>query len=394
MKEKTLKIISIFTLLIFTFTTLIPPSFASIIVPPIGLPCWNDGSIASATGGDDGLGPEGDLNNRGLDREADPVILSKGNFVHQRQDLFIPSRGLPLEINRIYNTQSKLEGPFGIGWSHNYDTHLIQVIENTETYILRRNPDGSKDRFLDNLDGTYETITPGCYDTLLKYETLPPEYSQIAPVGLNSSFHIRTKHGTDYLFDISGKLRVIADRNKNKITLQYDVNEKLTQIYDTLNRTLDLTYNTNNKIIEITDFSGRRFTYKYDTNQNLISAATPGTIDYPLGLTTTYTYDTKNNVTSISDPKNNTYLANIYDSNGMVIEQTYGADKFYFQYFQALDSSDKFTVFTDRNNNKIDYYFNEDGTTYKKLEYTQQLRPEDPEYYETLYEYNVNRETT
>ena len=382
MKKRISKIISATLALVFSFYVIIPPAYA-------GLPCWNDGSITYAVGGvDPGTGVPSPDSRKAVEHNGDPVNLSTGAFAFQHQDAFIPSRGLSVEIIRFYNNLDKSEGPFGIGWSHNYNTYLMEISEANQSYILKRNPDGTRDKFLKKADGAYEAVSPGCYDTLTKYAILPYQLLLIAPQGLNSTYHLRTKNGLDYLFDFSGRLRVIAERNQNKITLAYDTSGRLTTIYDTLNHQIRLNYNANNKIAAITDFSGRTYNYEYNASCDLTAVTTPKTGEHPYGLTTNYTYDTQHNLVSITDPRANTYLVNYYDSNNRVVKQTFGQATYYFTY------ADNLTTFVDRKGYQTCYYLNSDGTTAKKVQYSAGLRANEPSAYTTLYEYNQHREIT
>lgn len=51
----------------------------------------------------------------------DPVNAKNANFFLPNKDLSYPAAGFPLEIERSYNSRSLSDGPFGFGWSFNYD---------------------------------------------------------------------------------------------------------------------------------------------------------------------------------------------------------------------------------------------------------------------------------
>jgi len=51
----------------------------------------------------------------------DPVNAKNANFFLPNKDISFPAQGFPLEIERSYNSRSLSDGPFGFGWSFNYD---------------------------------------------------------------------------------------------------------------------------------------------------------------------------------------------------------------------------------------------------------------------------------
>ena len=40
-----------------------------------------------------------------------------GNYTYDTKDSSIPTRGLPLEVVRSYNSEDPVDLPFGFGWS-------------------------------------------------------------------------------------------------------------------------------------------------------------------------------------------------------------------------------------------------------------------------------------
>lgn len=93
MKKTSLRIVSGVMLFFFcTGLVLGPDSFAE-------LPCWNDGSLTWARGGQDGAtaAQKGDVNKKGCTKAGDPVDVANGNYSYEKQDIFIPSRGFGLK---------------------------------------------------------------------------------------------------------------------------------------------------------------------------------------------------------------------------------------------------------------------------------------------------------
>jgi len=336
-------------------------------------PCWNDGTIGYSRGG---VEPEPPPCQPGQPEGAEPVNLATGAFTYENQDLFIPGRGLSINFNRYYNNQDDYDGPLGYGWNHSYNIILYPANDGRDDYVIRRNPTGRLDSFKKLPSGDYESPA-GIYDILTED---------------GDNYVITQKHGTKYTFNsTTGGLLSIKDRNDNEITFEYDPgNGKLLTIIDTTGRQTSLYYNSNNKIDYIEDFIGRTTKYYYYPAGDLKFVTTPLTQDYPHGVTTTYRYDDNHNLTHITDPKGQTYLINHYDSNDRVDWQEYGLDTFYFSY----DTENRITTLTDRKDYVTEYELRENGTPIRKTEYTDNLRPSDPDYYQTGYIYNDNLELT
>lgn len=379
------KIVSVFVLVcMIVMIALQSVSFALDDAYPYKEGCWNDSSHDDGDGGDDGNGPgkKKDFS----DSVADPVNVFNGNFEYSFNDLFIPARGHPLEVTRYYNAQEPYEGPFGWGWSHNYDIKLIEVMDGDETKIIRRNSSGSDHIFQKTTETDFETLSEECYDILKQYIVWPSELNAISPSDVNGGYCIEKKNGNKYLFDENGKLLVISDCNQNLLKFEYDSSKRLIEVADAVNRKIIFEYNSNNKIRLMRDFNERVYAYEYDSQQNLISAIWPAIEDFPDGSKTIYSYDDKNCLVSITDPEGNKYLINTYDDQNRVIEQQYGESICYFTYEIFK------TVFTDWNGTITEYFFNEDGTTQKKSIYSPVQAISNQKFYTTMYEYNEHKE--
>ncbi|MFH1062658.1 MAG: DUF6531 domain-containing protein, partial [Candidatus Omnitrophota bacterium] len=387
MKINYKKIISVIVLVaMLTVTSLQSLSFALDDYEYID--CWNHSSYG--TGDNVGNGQKKN-NDKTTAKTKDPANLFNGSLEYTHTDLFIPSgRGLPVEITRYYNSQDVYEGPFGRGWSHNYDIQPIKTVDSQDgTQILRRNKTGSDNIFvLSSTGNNYVAQDKDSYDVLTEYAVWPSELSDISPSGVTGGYQIKDPHGKISLFDPDGKLRVISDRNRNTLKFSYDTSGRLSEVSDALNRKITFEYNSNNKIIHMRDFKSRIYTYDYDSDQNLVSVTLPATPDYPQGANTTYAYDEKNRLVSITDPEGNKYLSNIYDDNDRVIEQHYGDYDGYISYEPLI------TTYTDFNGVVTEYYFNPDGTTQKKIVYSKAIPNTVTQSYTTLYEYNEYQETT
>jgi transglutaminase-like putative cysteine protease len=55
---------------------------------------------------------------------AGAINLATGNKYHPERDISIKGRGLPLVFERSYNSREAKDGPFGYGWTHNFNHYL------------------------------------------------------------------------------------------------------------------------------------------------------------------------------------------------------------------------------------------------------------------------------
>ena len=212
----------------------------------------------------------------------DPVNVRNGNLFLYYQDLFIPSMGIPLRVDRVYNSRSVYRTPFGYGWSFNYFT------------IIRLENDGKLKAY--ESDGSIKI-----YNRMQRTE----KYDTYVSVRDKTKI-IRDKKSANYIrflrncgkeyFDQYGRLEKLTDRNGNSTVLHYDKTGNLTSVTDSANRFITFTYSNNGLITSIKDPIGRELRYSYDERQNLIAAVDTN------GHTTKYFYDDFHNMTFMIYP--------------------------------------------------------------------------------------------
>ena len=283
-------------------------------------------------------------------RGGDPVILSTGDFAYSFRDFFIPGR-IPLEITRSYHSQDKYNGPFGCGWTLNYNISLIETVDRgghfdpdsgihyDVTKVIIRGGDSIRLEFTD-MGSSVFTPPDG------RFETLDRD---------GDGFILRKKTGHRYYFNSDGRLTSSEDRNGNHLTMGYDGSGKLTSVTDDAGRSLTLSYNSGNKVQTITDPAGRIVSYSYDVDDNLVEVANPA------GNTITYGYDLDHNLLSVAGAKGFIYLSNTYDSLHRVVSQTYNGGTFTYAY----DDTNTVTTFTNPRGTVTKQYLNSTGNPVK-----------------------------
>ncbi len=329
---------------------------------------------------------------------GDPIVLSNGEFNNSETDLYIPCRGLPIEISRTYRSRQEAPGIWGYNWFFNYDSRMY-LDEKLNAWVVQPGT-GRLEQYKWN--GT-NYISPDMY-----FDTLDP-------VNRNK---ITKKDGSYLLYDSFGRLSVMGDRFGNTLTFDYDPAGRLpltgtsvffkyisvgvigyvwhmTSIKDSYGRVVSIAYYDSTAgykaghVKSVTDFLGRTVTYDYDTDGNLISVTSPSTTDYPTGKTTKYTYssglldatglldpDRNHNLLTITAPNEvvnggGPYLTNVYDGLDRVTQQTFGSGRFNYQYTSTWPSGMTKTITVrDRNNNQTDYALDAIGNRTSMMQYT------------------------
>jgi len=132
------------------------------------------------------------------------VNVATGNWVVSRSDVSIPTIGPELGVHRVYNSASVVPGPFGEGWTFNYDIGLSQ---SGDDFVLA-NPDGSTTLFKpDGVAQWKPAVGQGETETL---------------VSIDAGYELRHLDGGTHLFEPSGRLSRVSDAAGNEVVLAYD----------------------------------------------------------------------------------------------------------------------------------------------------------------------------
>ncbi|MDP5275123.1 RHS repeat-associated core domain-containing protein [Chengkuizengella axinellae] len=235
---------------------------------------------------------------------ADPVDTSSGAMVIHRNLLQLhgPQK---LAFKTAYNSLLLNDNSLGIGWSHNFDTYLEQESENS---VVIHWSNHQKNRFILNVDGTYDSI-----DRATRWDQLTQNE--------DGSYTIKRKDQKIYQFDSTGKLMELINRHGKSTFFEYDAstNQLIKVIEEDTGFYFEFAYSLNNQLTQLTDNLNRVVLFQYDANNHLTQ------ITNARGEIITYTYDEQGRVISSTEQGVQIFL-NTYDELGRVIAQDDGVE--------------------------------------------------------------------
>ena len=285
---------------------------------------------------------------KNLGTNANSCGLYAGNPIHTRTGNKYESEfdydSQSLEFTRYYNSaQNSLDRRLGIRWRHSYNSQLVfnQTTNSIPINFVER-PDG-KAIFFRFIGGHW-----------ISDEDISDKLIEIP----GSGWQLTTSNDVIEIYNTSGKLLSIIDRNDRTQTLSYDANGRLATVTDDIGRTLSFTYDGSSRIQTMTDPADGVTQYAYDTGGNLTS------VIYPDGKTRTYHYNEQaytsnanlpNALTGITDENGMRFATYTYDTQGraVVTEHAGGVERYVLGY--STDGSN--TIVTDPLNSQYTHYF-------------------------------------
>jgi len=365
------------------------------------------------------------------------VNEATGEFFERVVDLQIPGRGLDCALVRTYRSRSgPSDGPLGPGWTHSYDV-FVDPGGSADAQVVLHDGSGRRDLLARQPDGTYAA------------DELFVEGAWLA----DGSFELTFPDASRWLFrptDVPvapGRLARSEDRNGNALDFEYDGSGRLARIRDTLDhagnpRVMTLGYRSDGRLGAVVDFTGRVVRYDYcgasdpaGPEGTLKSVTTPRVVgtpngnDFPQGKTTTYTCTNgfadarlNGNLLTITDPLGQVVLSNVYAATAnprdvrfdRVERQVLGSSPGAIDYVylrQAPSASNGGTILrcivNDRVGNVRERFYDALHRMVIEREFTGRanptlptdattnrpanpLRPGDPSFFETIYEFDAD----
>lgn len=318
-----------------------------------------------------------------------------GAFSLTFTDLAIPMSGLPISIERTYDSRDKAKGDFGIGWRigvqtlrlrtnrvpgtgwvRNVSGINVSLAATDEHKVSVTLQDGRVEEFdmmvsptsnIGSLDATSVTgyvaragtlgtlqalgnkdlliVSGGSEDELVDDSTLdtydPALYRYTSPDGVQYEIHK------------SEGVKKLIDRNGN--TLTFNANG----IVHSAGKSVTFTRDTQGRIAQIADPLGNVLNYTYDGNGDLVAYADASS------RVSRYAYDWRHNLIDMQDPAGNHPARNEYDDAGRIVATTDAAGN-RIEYTHDLGSSQE--IVRDRLGNPTLYTYDVNGNIVAKTD--------------------------
>lgn len=237
---------------------------------------------------------------------ADPVNTATGEFYLPETDLGIDGVGPTVSVSRTYAVSGiQVEGPFGLGWSANFDMSLTPVIDSDDSNPLPRQVEVVQENgatLLFTRDGSSS-----------EYFAAARVYATLTYDAGTSTWELIRKFNEVLHFDAAGQLVALYDRLGNGLTFSYTSGD-LTQISGSGGRSIVLTW-SGDRVASLEDSAGRTVEYEYDLDGDLVEVTAPDR------STTTYEYDSSHRMTALI-LAGGRRTENVYDSENRVVLQT------------------------------------------------------------------------
>ena len=305
----------------------------------------------------------------------DPVNARNGNFYLPLPDYYQSCFGFPLEVYRSYNSFSTRNGPFGGGWTFNYDIQIavtdkgsIQIIEpdgfineyvaaeqanessgnvikkivaarKAEDVAYMKKKDGKGEAFYADLekklkqDSDFLKRQTDRYIGASKKSSQSGKYVSYARgttylTKTDSGYTRETSTGQEETYNLDGGIIRISDRNGNELKFTYDKKRRLNKVLDSCGNYLDIFYGDNNKISKIKDSFSREMSYQYNKDLQLISST--GTDK----KTIAYTYDKFLRMDTITFKEDGSKTIIVYDpkTSKVIAQEGPGKKKTTYEY--------------------------------------------------------------
>ncbi len=299
-----------------------------------------------------------DLNGQTAQDSAFVVVdgdLKVGNFSFTVNDLSIPLAGIPIEVNRTYDSRHRHEGlDFGFGWSINYQNVSVEESRipgsGWELNEYRTGPLGVlREYCVEPLGAPLVTVTlpngnverfevvasPRCMESVavfnvdLEFVAIGGTQSSLTAIGASGGrlvsdrieflgegfpidpfrYVLTTRSGYIYHLNQNFGIEMVEDPSGHTLTYSDS------GIVHSSGKSISFVRNSDGVISEVIDPKGHAIVYGYDANGDLRTVTDRDTTD------TQYTYNSNHGLVDIIDPLNRRVLRNIYDDNGRLTGQ-------------------------------------------------------------------------
>ncbi|MDY3374185.1 MAG: DNRLRE domain-containing protein [Terrisporobacter othiniensis] len=289
------------------------------------------------------------------------IEKSKGNLTYSQTDIELPSSQVNFALERNYNSQSRINNMFGIGWSDSFHKELYKIGANGD--IVFRESDGSMYKFSKNTEGNYTCDETKDYelietDKTEKYETEDKE-GKTEIYELKHYYEITTKDNTIYRFNKSGQLIAITnpvEQVENPyntfLIYAYDNKGRLSKVMSNSTLAIDLKYKSetgsdalllsNIKLPDETTLS-----YNYENNYLTEFKHSSGIME---SVSYKFNYNTNKYLSEIKDAEGNPYSIRYTGEKANIVTYPNG------ETYNLVYTSGTKTSMTKKNENKVEVY--------------------------------------
>ena len=297
-----------------------------------------------------------------------PDGLSVGEYRITIRDLDIPLRGIPLTIDRAYDSRDRAtSGDFGHGWT--LEAQAVSVREDLQSNVMIRLPNGRREVFAPSYAfnpifpfGVLSYVAPaGVPSTLLNVDDCLPVntangvlcfFSGKTPAQTISNYRLTGRDGTVYVVNDQAGLQTVTSPNGDVVTFERD------RIHSTTGVELRLTRDLLDRVTEVLDPLGGTVSYAYDARGDLVQ------VTDQVGGVQTYAYDAGH------------FLKDVRGADGNRMRRTEYADGRKIRDIDALgnaitydhDVDGRTEVVTDRRGNATSYVYDEAGRVVSRVD--------------------------
>lgn len=256
-----------------------------------------------------------------------PINLTNGNMYLQHTDYVGQGLSENLSLVRTYNSQSAQYGMFGLGWSTPFEERLTVT---DSLHIAMASADGSTVFYSRSAD------TDATY-----FPYMPVSDKSSVDLNADGAYTLYLKSGDKRVFNATGALTSIVDRNENATTLTYGDGSHLTSVTSPTGRTLTINYNDLGKITSIQDALGVVATYTYDSLTGELVRVTYGDDSQYRYSYAVNSGTGRSLLTVVKDALNNVRESHAYDSSGRAVtsEIGNGIEKYTVSYTSATETT-------------------------------------------------------
>jgi len=226
---------------------------------------------------------------------GNPINQATGNKYQIEID-YTGEGAFPLVFARFYNSRGTVASKLGASWSHSFGQRIHYRVENQQQFASLLRADG-KIFILELINGVWQPDG----DVTLALSRLPG----------NTGWSVTTQADEAELYDASGKLISVSNRNGLTQTITYNSYDQVIRVEDAFGRALAFSYDQANRLSTVTDPAGGVIQYGYASASSLLQAS----VTDADGKTKTYLYN-EPSLLSSSPPPGASFLTGIVDENG------------------------------------------------------------------------------